>query len=216
MRTVSGRAPQSGDARDRRLLPARVLRCLPVGDVEQHGFQACGAQGIAVFVAPHPQHVKAAPDLERSASNSGFALVSTSGRASRGGKRGSAHSMERSTQLAEPSCAEKILLCIELLQGKWTVHILCAMRARSVRLSELRREIPFASKKSLTASLRYLEAARVIVRRDMSSSILHVEYELADPMREPLGTLFDLLAEWGEAYSKQDSAPIEHPESSKI
>ena len=123
---------------------------------------------------------------------------------------------ERSTQLAEPSCAEKILLCIELLQGKRTVHILCAMRARLVRLSKLRREIPSASKKSITARLRYLEAARVVVRRDISSSVLHVEYELADPMREPLGTLLDLLAEWGEAYSKQDSAPIEHPESSKI
>ena len=94
------------------------------------------------------------------------------------------------------------------------------MRAQSVRLSELRREIPFASKKALTASLRYLEAAGVVVRIDMSSNVLHVEYELADSMREPLGTLLDLLAEWGKAYSKQDSAPklesLEDPESSKI
>lgn len=48
---------------------------------------------------------------------------------------------------------------VELLQGKWTVQILCAMRTRPVRLSELRRAIPPASKKALTASLRSLEAA---------------------------------------------------------
>lgn len=41
-----------------------------------------------------------------------------------------------------------------LLQGKWTIHILCAMREHSVRLSELRRLIPAASKKALAASLR--------------------------------------------------------------
>jgi DNA-binding HxlR family transcriptional regulator len=93
---------------------------------------------------------------------------------------------------------------IELLQGKWTVQILCAMRARPVRLSELKREIPSASKKALTASLRSLEAARVVLRRDLSSSVLHVEYELADAMREPLVGLLDHLAEWGKLYDSEE------------
>jgi hypothetical protein len=53
----------------------------------------------------------------------------------------------------------------------------------------VQRAIPPASKKALTASLRSLEAARVVLRRDLSSSVLHVEYELADAMREPLVTL---------------------------
>jgi hypothetical protein len=39
-----------------------------------------------------------------------------------------------------------------------TVQILCAMRTGPVRLSELKREIPSASKKALTSSLRSLEA----------------------------------------------------------
>ena len=125
--------------------------------------------------------------------------------------------MERNTNLVATSCAEQILLGIELLQGKWTIHILCAMRARSVRLSELRREIPTASKKALTSSLRSLQAANVVVRRDLSSNVLHVEYELVDSMRAPLGTLLDLLAEWGGAYTSQDSAQkllsTETPES---
>ncbi len=92
---------------------------------------------------------------------------------------------------------------VELLQGKWTVQILCAMRTRPVRLSELKRAIPSASKKALTASLRSLEAARVVLRRDLSSSVLHVEYELAPAMREPLITLLDQLAEWGRIYDSE-------------
>ena len=97
---------------------------------------------------------------------------------------------------------------VELLQGKWTVQILCAMRTRPVRLSELKRAIPSASKKALTASLRSLEAGRVVLRRDLSSSVLHVEYELAAAMREPLVTLLDHLAEWGKLYDSEKLSTI--------
>lgn len=95
---------------------------------------------------------------------------------------------------------ERISLIVELLQRKWTVEVLCAMREHPVRLSELRRELPSASKKALTASLRSLETAQVILRRDLSSSVLHVEYEFTDAMREPLVELLDQLAEWGKLY----------------
>lgn len=47
----------------------------------------------------------------------------------------------------DSSYSERISRVVELLQGKWTVQILCAMRTGPVRLSELKREIPFASKK---------------------------------------------------------------------
>ena len=104
--------------------------------------------------------------------------------------------------MREPSAtdAEHISRVIGLLQGKWTAHILCAMREHPKRLSELRRTIPTASKKALTASLRSLETAQLILRRDLSSSVLHVEYEIADKMREPLATLLDRLAEWDRLY----------------
>lgn len=102
------------------------------------------------------------------------------------------------------SYIERVSKVVGLLQGKWTIQILCAMRSHPVRLSELRRKIPSASKKALTASLRSLEAARVILRRDLSSSVLHVEYELADTMREPLVALLDHLAEWGKLYDSEE------------
>lgn len=98
-----------------------------------------------------------------------------------------------------PMYVEQVSRVIELLQGKWTVQILCAMRERPKRLSELQRAIPLASKKALTASLRSLEAARIVLRRDLSSSVLRGEYEIADTFREPLAALLDQLAEWGRS-----------------
>lgn len=103
-------------------------------------------------------------------------------------------------QEPNPMYVERVSRVIELLQGKWTVQILCAMRERPKRLSELRRAIPLASKKALTASLRSLEAARIVLRRDLSSSVLRVEYEIADTIREPILALLDQLAEWGRSY----------------
>jgi DNA-binding HxlR family transcriptional regulator len=64
------------------------------------------------------------------------------------------------------------------------------------RLSELKRAIPAASNNALAANLRSLEVARIVLRRDLSNSVLHVEYALSDTMREPLIALLDHLAEW--------------------
>ena len=101
---------------------------------------------------------------------------------------------------SEARCAERGARVVALLQGKWTVQILCAMQARPVRLSQLKRQIPSASKKALTASLRSLESRRVVVRKDLSSSILHVEYELSDTMRNPVLELLKLLEDWATKY----------------
>jgi DNA-binding HxlR family transcriptional regulator len=108
----------------------------------------------------------------------------------------------------DSSYTERVSRVVELLQGKWTVRILYAMRAHPVRLSELKRELPFASKKALTASLRSLETARVVLRRDLSSSVLHVEYELAEAKRVLLVTLLDSLAEWGTLYDSDELSTV--------
>ncbi len=92
----------------------------------------------------------------------------------------------------------KISEVTKMLQGKWKLEILCAMRDEPVRLSQLTRLLPDASKKSLRASLRDLEAAQIVVRRDLSDTVLHVEYEFADHLKEVVGSLLDQLARWGE------------------
>jgi DNA-binding HxlR family transcriptional regulator len=87
-----------------------------------------------------------------------------------------------------------------LFQSKWRVQILCALRSGPVRLGQLARLIPGASKKMLTQNLRQLEACGIIVRKDMSGVVLHVEYDLAVRTRESVCVLLDHLAEWGDLY----------------
>lgn len=100
---------------------------------------------------------------------------------------------------------KKITEVTMMLQGKWKLEILCAMRDEPVRLSQLTRLLPDASKKSLRASLRDLEAAQIVVRRDLSDTVLHVEYEFADHLKEPVGSLLDQLARWGEIIEAEKS-----------
>lgn len=93
-----------------------------------------------------------------------------------------------------------------MLQGKWTLQILYAMRTEPVRLSQLTRLIPSASKKALRAGLRDLESIQIVVRRDLSDTVLHVEYDFADDMREVVCTFIDQLTHCDELIeSKQHS-----------
>jgi DNA-binding HxlR family transcriptional regulator len=84
-----------------------------------------------------------------------------------------------------------------LFQSKWRVQILCAIRSEPVRLGQLARLIPGASKKMLTQNLRQLEADGVVVRKDMSDLVLHIEYELDDAREKRSVPFLDHLATWG-------------------
>jgi DNA-binding HxlR family transcriptional regulator len=86
---------------------------------------------------------------------------------------------------------------VNSLAGKWTAQILWAMKDKPVRLRDLMRTHPSASQKALTASLRSLESSQIILRKDLSTSVLHVEYELTESMRQPVIELLCRLAEWG-------------------
>jgi DNA-binding HxlR family transcriptional regulator len=96
-------------------------------------------------------------------------------------------------------------LAISLLQGKWRIRILCVMRKGPVRLGQLGRLIPLASKKVLAENLRELHVAGLIVRNDLSSHILHVEYDLAEPLKAATYQLLDQLAKWGNTYEASGS-----------
>lgn len=88
-----------------------------------------------------------------------------------------------------------------LFQAKWRVEILCAMRSGPVRVGQLSRLIPGASKKMLAHNLRRLEADGIVVRRDMSETVLHVEYDFNHESKEEVCSLLDHLAQWGRLYA---------------
>jgi len=95
--------------------------------------------------------------------------------------------------------AKQVARAIELLQGKGMIEVLYAMRDGPIRLGQLRRIVPDASKKALTARLRLLQNANIVVRNDFSSSLLHVEYELSPQMRQPVASLLSFLIEWSSS-----------------
>lgn len=92
-------------------------------------------------------------------------------------------------------------LAFELLfQGKWRIQILSTMRSGPIRLGQLARLLPGASKKMLTQNLRKLEADGIVVRKDMSDVVLHIEYEVSNEIRDGVYDLLDHLVEWADVY----------------
>ncbi|WP_353067622.1 winged helix-turn-helix transcriptional regulator [Tunturiibacter psychrotolerans] len=67
------------------------------------------------------------------------------------------------------------------------------MRDGPVRLGQLGRRIPTASKKVLTENLRNLESAGLVVRTDKSRQVRHVEYDLAEASKSATHELLDHL-----------------------
>jgi len=72
------------------------------------------------------------------------------------------------------------------------------MKTGPVRLGQLTRLIPSASKKVLTENLRKMEASGLIVRTEMKGSVLHVEYALVETIKGQTYLLLDELAKWAE------------------
>ena len=87
-----------------------------------------------------------------------------------------------------------------LIRGKWRVAILVTMLDGPIRLGQLRRLLPRASKKVLVQQLHQLEKDGIIVRTDLSGKIKRVEYTISAPLGNTLLNLIALLSDWGIRY----------------
>lgn len=105
----------------------------------------------------------------------------------------------KNTELV-PSVRHSQLAFEIFLQGKWRLHILWVLRHGPVRIGQLGRLVPGASKKVLAQHLRHLEADGIVVRKDMSDLVLHIEYELSVSFRSLVCDLLDRLSESGVLY----------------
>lgn len=115
----------------------------------------------------------------------------------------------RTLDLAE---VERASLAFELLlQGKWKLQILSVMCSGPVRLGQLARLIPGASKKVLTQNLRKLEADGIVVRTDFSNVVLHVEYDLSPDLRDSVCRLLNELDAWGDQYVRWSTTDPQVP-----
>jgi DNA-binding HxlR family transcriptional regulator len=80
-----------------------------------------------------------------------------------------------------------------LIRGKWRLRILLCLADGPLRLSQLRKAIPGASKKVLVDNLQGLVRLGVIERHDFSTRIRRVEYVLSEFSRERVIRLLSAL-----------------------
>ena len=88
---------------------------------------------------------------------------------------------------------------LDLLQGKWKVHLIVAMARGVRRHSHLHTSLPGISKKVMTECLRSLERDGLVARRIYAQVPVRVEYGLT-----PLGWAFTdvivALSEWSDEH----------------
>ena len=94
---------------------------------------------------------------------------------------------DRATCLGPDGAVAHVAKTLRMISGKWKLPILFRLYAgRSMRTSQLKRDIPEISQKMLTQHLRELEKDRLIERIDFGEQPPRVEYRLAAAGRELL------------------------------
>ncbi|AMW99536.1 winged helix-turn-helix transcriptional regulator [Rummeliibacillus stabekisii] len=86
---------------------------------------------------------------------------------------------------------------LEVIGGKWKVLILCHLKNKKMRFSELQRAIPQITKKMLTQQLRELEYDGIIIRYVYQQVPPKVEYSLSHT-GESLREVLNIMCAWGE------------------
>jgi DNA-binding HxlR family transcriptional regulator len=97
---------------------------------------------------------------------------------------------------------ERVDQALDVLHGKWKVHLLFFMARGVRRHGRLLACLPGVSKKVMTDTLRALERDGLVARRIFAEVPVRVEYSLTPlgwSMTEPLIA----LSEWGDTHSKE-------------
>ena len=96
-------------------------------------------------------------------------------------------------------------LVIRLIQGKWKIRILSQLQYGPLRLGELHRLFPQATKKMIAQQLREMETDGLVTRKDLSQKVLRVEYSLSDPAGLAVLNLIRMLRDWGDIHVALDA-----------
>jgi DNA-binding HxlR family transcriptional regulator len=91
---------------------------------------------------------------------------------------------------------------LEVLHGKWKVHLLFVMARGVHRHSRLLECLPGVSKKVMTESLRALERDGLVARKIFAEVPVRVEYSLT-PLGWTITEPLIALSEWGSAYAHE-------------
>jgi len=91
---------------------------------------------------------------------------------------------------------------LDLLAGRWSVDVLYLLASGTRRYSEIFYEVGEISKKTLTHTLRTLEANGLVSRRAYPEVPVRVEYSLA-PLGWSITRLLMTMYEWSAEHAPQ-------------
>jgi DNA-binding HxlR family transcriptional regulator len=96
-----------------------------------------------------------------------------------------------------------IAATMQMLNGKWTLHILSQLMDGRKRFNEIARAIGPMSSRTLCCRLRALEEQGILVREVKNTIPPWVEYELTEKGRA-LNAVIDSIAAWGRTYMAEE------------
>ncbi|WP_313581199.1 helix-turn-helix domain-containing protein [Chishuiella sp.] len=102
-------------------------------------------------------------------------------------------------------CGQTILAIhdtMDVLNGKWKVSIIACLCYKSMRYSELLREVKGISGKVLSRELKDLEMNLLIERKVLQSKPISVQYEITE-YGASLKELTQVIANWGLNHRKK-------------
>jgi DNA-binding HxlR family transcriptional regulator len=101
--------------------------------------------------------------------------------------------MKQKANVYNRECPSQGILA--LIGSKWSMLVLCALRAGPVRTHALKRRLDGVSAKMLTQTLRELERHGIVLRRDYGEVPPRVEYSLT-PLGRSLSALVLEIEQW--------------------
>ena len=101
--------------------------------------------------------------------------------------------MKTAANVYNRDCPSRSILA--LIGSKWSMLVLCSLRAGPRRTHELKRRLGGVSAKMLTQTLRELERHGIVQREDFGEVPPRVEYRLT-PLGRSLAALIGNIEEW--------------------
>lgn len=92
-----------------------------------------------------------------------------------------------------------------LLEGKWTLHLVRALSAGTLRFNELSTTVGGINPRTLRQRLRTLEAVGIVERHVLGTMPPWVEYSLTRKGRD-LHNVIDSLVAWGRRWMRPRGA----------
>ena len=90
---------------------------------------------------------------------------------------------------------------LDIFGGKWKSRIICVLADKTLRYSELRKEMVNITDAVLASALKELQEDGIVERRQYMEVPPRVEYALS-PLGKSMRPILDAMEQWGTGYKQ--------------